>query len=233
MLLLYALAYPLPQLLKNSSSNSSVAIDDSLEILDHCGDIRSCRTIEQILYSCLAVVFACTWSSVHQNIPMDFGTFPSRWDPRQWMDFLFSGDENIVVKDSFDASKWSNRIHRILFMLLTLLAPELIILWAMRQCYSAWKVQQKYEGKYLSLARAGHFELFLLFPPGYGWTMAHGHFLNMGGFALFEGNTYKFLLKDSDVFSKEEKEVAKKIADDLKIQIDFYEVETVCGRINL
>jgi hypothetical protein len=34
-----------------------------------CDDINRCRTFFSIVSGCLATVFACTWVSVHPNVP--------------------------------------------------------------------------------------------------------------------------------------------------------------------
>ncbi|KAF5318120.1 hypothetical protein D9619_012245 [Psilocybe cf. subviscida] len=93
------------------------------------------RSVTDIIWSCLATVFACTWVSVHPNIPHP------------------------------DATDWQIRRHRALLMLCGLVAPELIVLWALRQWMSArYIVRQMKEGSVC------------------GFTMVHGHFMQMGGF---------------------------------------------------
>ncbi|KAJ7877266.1 hypothetical protein B0H14DRAFT_2238242, partial [Mycena olivaceomarginata] len=34
-----------------------------------CDDINSCHTLFDIISGCLATIFACTWVSVHPNVP--------------------------------------------------------------------------------------------------------------------------------------------------------------------
>ncbi|KAF7356046.1 hypothetical protein MVEN_00934400 [Mycena venus] len=36
---------------------------------DTCDDINNCRKLFDIVWSCLATIFACTWVSVHPNVP--------------------------------------------------------------------------------------------------------------------------------------------------------------------
>ncbi|KAJ7259044.1 hypothetical protein C8J57DRAFT_1185305 [Mycena rebaudengoi] len=36
---------------------------------DSCDDIHSCRTLFDIVWGCLTTIFACTWVSVHPNVP--------------------------------------------------------------------------------------------------------------------------------------------------------------------
>lgn len=61
------------------------------------------RTTWNILSSCLATTFACTWVSVHPNVP-------------------FLGE-----------SKWSILKRRAFLMFFSLLAPEVMIMWAFKQ----------------------------------------------------------------------------------------------------
>ncbi|THU80835.1 hypothetical protein K435DRAFT_767780 [Dendrothele bispora CBS 962.96] len=154
MLLLYALAHPLPSLLA-STNESLPSPEPLLEALNSCSDIHSCRTVEEILYSCLAVVFACTWVAIHPNIPRKFDIGYA--DPNE-------------IADSFTISSARVFAQDVITMILSLLAPELIVLWAMRQWFAARQIAKKYSK--------------------YGWTKTHGHFLIMGGFTLFENNGY-------------------------------------------
>lgn len=65
------------------------------------------RSLWDILWSCLATTFACTWVSVHPNVP-----------------FLRE-------------SKASTRRWRLYLMLVSLIAPEIMILWAFKQLQGA------------------------------------------------------------------------------------------------
>ncbi|THV00499.1 hypothetical protein K435DRAFT_657092, partial [Dendrothele bispora CBS 962.96] len=178
MLLLYALARPLvPSLLASTNNGSSPSPEASLEVLNSCSDIHSCRTVEEILYSCLAVVFACTWVAIHPNIPRLFDKYD---------------DE---IKNSFTISGARVFAQDVITMILSLLAPELIIFWALRQWFAARRIAEKYSK--------------------YGWTKTHGHFLIMGGFALFRDGEYEETLEDEDVFYSES--IRKRI----QCQIEF------------
>ncbi|THU84080.1 hypothetical protein K435DRAFT_620228, partial [Dendrothele bispora CBS 962.96] len=111
------------------------------------------RTVEKILYSCIAVVFACTWIAIHPNIPRHFD--------------LGRGAE---IANSFAISEARVIAQGVISMFLSLLAPELIVFWALRQWFAAKHIAKKYRR--------------------YGWTEAHGHFLIMGGWALFQDGAY-------------------------------------------
>ncbi|THU88177.1 hypothetical protein K435DRAFT_680375 [Dendrothele bispora CBS 962.96] len=125
MLLLYALARPLvPYLLASTNNGSLPSPEASLEAQNSCFDIRPCRTVEEILYSCLAVVFACTWVAIHPNIPRQFKLHSP----------INRSDE---IADSFTISGARVFAQDVITMILSLLAPELIILWALRQWFAA------------------------------------------------------------------------------------------------
>ncbi|KAF7369995.1 hypothetical protein MSAN_00629400 [Mycena sanguinolenta] len=42
---------------------------DARATTDSCDDINNCRTFFDIVWGCLATIFACTWVSVHPNVP--------------------------------------------------------------------------------------------------------------------------------------------------------------------
>ena len=142
-MLLYALAYPLPSPFTAVHANDSSLVfsvdtqPHSLITLDNCGDIRSCRTTEEIIYSCLAVIFACTWVAIHPNVPRLFvkGEYKNETE------------EFYEICDSFSIHPAVVTLLDVLFMLLALLFPELVVLWAMRQWVAARKLAGKYQGE--------------------------------------------------------------------------------------
>ncbi|TFK63212.1 hypothetical protein BDN72DRAFT_826831 [Pluteus cervinus] len=95
------------------------------------------RTIYDIVKSCLFTIAACVYRAVHQNIP----------DP----ELGFWGRLRVTMKVTFYA----------------LIAPELIIWWAMRQWFGARGVVRWMKEK----------------EPRLNWTKTHGQFAQMGGFA--------------------------------------------------
>ncbi|TDL15008.1 hypothetical protein BD410DRAFT_684291, partial [Rickenella mellea] len=97
----------------------------------------NCRTTWSIIWSCLVTVFSCTWVAIHPNIPAPYET-------------------------AFEIN-----LRRAGIMLMAVIAPELVILWAMRQWLVARKLATRHRTK--------------------GWTQTHGFFSTMGGFMLFDG----------------------------------------------
>jgi hypothetical protein len=113
------------------------------------------RSVTDIIWSCFATVFACTWVSLHPNIPHP------------------------------DATEWHIRRHRFLMMLCGLIAPELIVLFALREWLGARTLVKRMKG-------AAH-RVNITFMPSWatpidkgitGFTMVHAHFMLMGGFML-------------------------------------------------
>ena len=74
------------------------------------------RSTWEILWTCLATIFACTWVSIHPNIPS-------------------SKDGRIRIA-----------LQRLELMVWAILTPEMIIFWAMRQWRHARALTKLYEG---------------------------------------------------------------------------------------
>ena len=74
------------------------------------------RSITDILWSCFATLFACTWLSVHPNMP--------------------GPDEGF----------WKIALRRLKLMFWSLMWPEMIVYWAFRQWLAARWLRDKYGG---------------------------------------------------------------------------------------
>jgi hypothetical protein len=82
-----------------------------------CNDVDGCRTLLNIIWSSLLTVFACIWVSIHPNI--------------------------LGLNDS-----WGRKVVcRVWIMVLALLAPELVVGWAMRQRTIASKIGRDNKGR--------------------------------------------------------------------------------------
>lgn len=91
------------------------------------GDVER-RSIWDILQTCLATTFTCTWVSVHPNVP-------------------FLGE-----------TKWAILRRRLFLMLLALMAPEIMIMWAFKQWRGAIMIRQTVN------KACPHLRTFLFFP---------------------------------------------------------------------
>jgi hypothetical protein len=83
-----------------------------------CGDPDGCRSLWDIIRSCVLTILLCTWAAVHPNIPSP----DERW-PR------------IAVR-------------RIGLMIAALVMPEVIIGWALRQRLAAVRLAEEHKGEY-------------------------------------------------------------------------------------
>ncbi|KAJ6533560.1 hypothetical protein B0H19DRAFT_1324296, partial [Mycena capillaripes] len=91
---------------------------DSRATAESCDDINSCRKLFDIIWGCLATIFAATWVSVHPNVP----------PPNQsWLALLG---------------------RRLRMMLVAIIAPELMVGFAARQFFTArWYSKSEYMSK--------------------------------------------------------------------------------------
>ncbi|KAK7440606.1 hypothetical protein VKT23_016954 [Stygiomarasmius scandens] len=131
----HAFAFPIEQSglseSYNTDANSTAACVDS-----DPDDTK--RSTQDIVWSCIATIFACTWVSIHPNIP------------------------------GLNVGRLTKFFRRVGVTMLALLAPELIVIWALRQ----WLVSRRLAKEYADL----------------GWQQVHGFFVIMGGFMLYDGN---------------------------------------------
>ncbi|KAG1814684.1 uncharacterized protein BJ212DRAFT_346804 [Suillus subaureus] len=163
----------------NCTSTSALDVTDS-------PSSSHTRTLWNIIWSCAATLFACTWSGIHPNIPgMDEG--------------------RIVIF-----------FRRLYIMVLALIAPELMVTWAAIQFLSArgtakafndaFNAQLHQTGSDHSNMGESTATLLSEFPTSNGknsphpsaphfagrnfreWTMTHGFFAWMGGFILYCDN---------------------------------------------
>ena len=108
-------AAPLTTVLAELSSNSTVSNTPGCV----CPAIE--RSLFDILWSCLATIFACSWVSVHPNIH----------GPNE--------------------SRWRISLRRLELMFWAVVGPEMIICWAFRQWLGARTLKKLYQGELSSL----------------------------------------------------------------------------------
>ncbi|TFK60457.1 hypothetical protein BDN72DRAFT_726550, partial [Pluteus cervinus] len=104
------------------------------------------RTLVDITRSCVLTIGACVYRAIHPNIP----------DP--------------------EAPRWKVRLERFQVTILALIAPELVIFWAIRQWLGARLIMQEVN----KVIEDNDIR-------GIEWTTTHSHFTQMGGFCQ-EGN---------------------------------------------
>ena len=87
---------------------------------NHCNDLGHCRTIWNIVWSCFATIFSCTWVAIHPNIPC-----PKKRNP------IISFAE-----------------HRLPLFVCALLVPEYVLAWAIRQFLRARRIARDNKGEF-------------------------------------------------------------------------------------
>ena len=110
------------------------SIDNHLLELNHCTDLTHCRTIWNIIWSCLVTIFSCTWVAVHPNIPC----------PRK-------REENSCIQRWIWNPLLSFVENRLPLFIWALVVPEYILAWAIRQFLRARKIAKENEGKFKTL----------------------------------------------------------------------------------
>ncbi|KZP21884.1 hypothetical protein FIBSPDRAFT_825321, partial [Athelia psychrophila] len=116
-----------------TSNTSSSMLSDSSNVTassESCTDIKTCRTLNQIVVSCLVTILACVWFAVHRNVPAP------RREP--------SYHPNFFIKSAQAA--WSvvlGQREAAMVFVVALIAPEWILAWALRQAIVAWNVGWK------------------------------------------------------------------------------------------
>ncbi|KAF7970712.1 hypothetical protein HWV62_23194 [Athelia sp. TMB] len=97
-----------------------------------CDNLNTCRSLYAIVQTCLATIFACVWVAVHRNIPA----------PKPKPKY----SSNRVKK----AAQWLwakilDQRQSVIVFTVTLLAPEWVLAWAIRQALRARKLARELE----------------------------------------------------------------------------------------
>ncbi|KAF7973369.1 hypothetical protein HWV62_15455 [Athelia sp. TMB] len=88
-----------------------------------CDSLKNCRTLASIVTSCLGTIFACVWVAVHKNMP----------GPEQ--------------------SRISVQVESLKVVAMTLLVPEWVLAWAVRQFLRAREIAAELERARLSAVK--------------------------------------------------------------------------------
>ena len=97
---------------------------------ERCDSLDHCRTIWNIIWSCLATILACVWVAIHPNLPQ---LHPPR---------------KTLAKKFWDAAR--GFVDKLGISLLALLAPEFILAWALRQWFNVRRLQKELEALHLT-----------------------------------------------------------------------------------
>ncbi|KAF7984840.1 hypothetical protein HWV62_10787 [Athelia sp. TMB] len=96
-----------------------------------CYDIRYCRTLESLVQSCIVTILACVWFAVHRNVPAPREDHPHA---------------NFFVRAlRFVWYKIIDQRQALTVFVVTLLVPEWVLAWALRQFFMAHKLSRQLE----------------------------------------------------------------------------------------
>ncbi|KAF7310033.1 hypothetical protein MIND_00376300 [Mycena indigotica] len=127
--------------------------------VSQCTDINDCRRLFDIVWGCIVTIFACVWVSVHPNVPPPGPVRPKRnarlWSWLKWYLLDIGGPFK----------------RRLKLMVAALVAPEVIVGFAVRQLWMARFFAQgtsidcfptchKLSSAYFSVRRFAHTWLF-------------------------------------------------------------------------
>ena len=110
------------------------SVDISSLAPNRCTDLTHCRTIWNIVWSCLVTIFSCTWVAIHPNVPCPKKRLANGWAERCIWNPLISFAE-----------------HRLPLFICALLVPEYMLAWAIRQFLSARKIAKENKSEYKTL----------------------------------------------------------------------------------
>ncbi|KAF8329167.1 uncharacterized protein EI90DRAFT_3017402 [Cantharellus anzutake] len=94
----------------------------SINVSEACNDLRNCRTLWNLVYSCLLTIFICVWTAVHPNV-----------EHHRRMN-LSMGDRIEEVMERRD---------RFGLMRSSLIFPEWVVAMAWEEFSAAWKISRK------------------------------------------------------------------------------------------
>ena len=122
MFLLLTIVYVFKRVLAVPLSGVTLELED--RAASSCTDLRNCRTIWNIIWSCLVTIFACTWVAIHPNVSRPEDSAHRPWHARP--------------------------LRRARIMLLALIGPEFFIFWAWRQRLVASEKSEVLQGVFPS-----------------------------------------------------------------------------------
>ncbi|KAF8644492.1 hypothetical protein AX16_008432 [Volvariella volvacea WC 439] len=131
-LLSRTLAHPVSLPPENPVPPASPVLNAFVAVSDCIRDPSKIRSTWELVWNCLGTVFVCTYVAIHPNLP------------------------------DRDASQSRRTWQKVKTSLYALLAPEVVIMLAMRQRFVASRIARQHRG--------------------HGWTTVHGFFVQMGGF---------------------------------------------------
>ena len=107
------------------------SVDSRSLATSRCTDLTHCRTVWNIVWSCLVTIFSCTWVAIHPNVPS-----PKKRDANGWI-------ERCILNPLRSFAE-----HRLPLFVCALLVPEYMLAWAIRQFLSARNIANQDRGEF-------------------------------------------------------------------------------------
>lgn len=179
-----------------------------------CGTLSQCRTIWNIIWSCLATIFACIWLSVHPNMPLPRPTFAGLEIEATPQGVHSWSQRKVRWLCAWVADVWSRRlpaavislVDKLSIALFALLAPEFIFVWSLRQLLRARRLAKECRDAANANNRTSRFNDLkaICIHTEFSfidWTLTHGFFILMGGFHRFSDGKPGVVLLPKDVIA--------------------------------
>ena len=99
---------------------------------NRCADLSHCRTMWNIIWSCLATIFSCAWVAIHPNIQ-----HPEMGEAKGWR-CIWNPLRSLAE-------------YRLLLFIWALLLPEYVLAWAIRQKLSARRIARENKSEFNNL----------------------------------------------------------------------------------
>ena len=107
------------------------SVDSRSLATSRCTDLTHCRTVWNIVWSCLVTIFSCTWVAIHPNVPS-----PKKRDANGWI-------ERCILNPLRSFAE-----HRLPLFVCALLVPEYMLAWAIRQFLSVRNIANQDRGEF-------------------------------------------------------------------------------------
>ena len=122
---------------------------------NRCTDLTHCRTVWNIIWSCLVTIFSCTWIAIHPNIPC-----PRKQEVNSWVErWIWNPLQSFTE-------------HRLPLFVCALLVPEYVLAWAIRQFLGARRIAKENKSEYKTLGyvfiNGNHSKLLIIRCPMVG-----------------------------------------------------------------
>ena len=106
------------------------SVDNHSLAVTYCTDHSHCRSIWNIVWSCLVTIFSCTWVAIHPNVPS-----PKKREGHSWIEICIWNPLMSFAK------------HCLPLFVCALLVPEYMLAWAIGQFFNVQEIAERNKGE--------------------------------------------------------------------------------------